>query len=129
MDGRDKAHYLLKEIIAIEEYAAGFTSEDYSVKEHSQYIQKNASKILEFMFKEMYGNGDEAASNFMLLILIKQLGDQAFPPERLKAFIDDMLPSFKKRLISTIAQMDEIKEGEEWVDDDEEPKPVNPLAN
>lgn len=128
MDGRDKAHYLLKEITTIEQYTVGFTSEDYSVKEHSQFIQKNASRILEFMFKEMYGNGDEAASNFMLLILIKQLGDQSFPPERLKAFIDDMLPKFKERLISTIAQMDDIKEGEEWVEDDEV-KPVNPLAN
>lgn len=129
MDARQKAEYLLEEITAIETYTKGFAAKDYAVKEHSQYIQKNASKILEFMFKEMYGNGDEAASNFMLLILIKQLGDQAFPPERLQAFITDMLPSFKERLIKTIAQMDDIKEGEEWVDDEDEPKPVNPLAN
>ena len=129
MDARQKAVNLLGEIIAIENYTQGFALKDYGVKEHASHLQKKCSQIMETMFKELYGNGDEAASKFMLLIMTRQIAEMKMSPGKLQEFVNGMLPRLKTRLQQLITQMDEEGEGEEEDGEEDGDIPFNPQLN
>lgn len=128
MTSREKAYFMLNEIMALQNYTAGFTAEDYTKQEHAQYIQQESQKLMVFMFKEKYGNNDDAASNALQLILIKQVSELNMPPEKLMEFVNVLLPKTRATIEATIAEM--IRCGDEEVDESLLPKkPINPLAN
>jgi hypothetical protein len=126
MNSREKVIFMINEVIAIEKYAGGFTLTDYANEYHAQHIQKAAQKILEFLFKEQYGNSEDAAAHALLLILIKQVSQVNLPPERLRDFIITFLPGIKVKFESILVEIINLEENEDAPDI---PTPFNPLLN
>jgi hypothetical protein len=128
MNAKEKAIYQLNEIKAIEKFTLDFTLADYANPQNAQHILLAVSKIMEFMFKEKYGNVDDAAANSLDLVFVKQLTNINLPPVKLMEFVKIIMPKTKADLEAEIFKME--SGGKERIDDKQERKrPFNPLVN
>lgn len=93
-----KAIDMVHQLRALERYAKNLSLTDYKNAAHSSYILKEVASIMRYMFEQQYKTQDLSVNHALDLSFINQVENLQMPPDKLKFFVNNKVPEYRKQL-------------------------------